>query len=157
MSPEPIEYRIVLDVQATLQAIRQADGYHYDVAATAVKLDPDQNAETLVAPGGARPFVLIEVHPETWVHHPASQVVLQMPIRLYWVYDTDPAADESLARTFFRGCADLERAIALRPDRGGYARDTRIVNRDYRQRGPQVWVMVDLSIQVDRTFGVPDV
>lgn len=156
MSPEPIEYRIVLDVQTALRGIAVSDGYHYDVVSAAVKLDPDQDVESMVPPDGARPLVIIEVSPETWVYHPASQVVVQMPIRLHWIRHFDSTADESFVQTYFRGCADLERALALRPDRGGLARDTRIVNRAYDKLGGQIWAKVDLSIQVDRTFGAPD-
>lgn len=158
MAPEPIEFQIVQNLQAALQAIAVAGGYHYDVAGAAVKLDPNQDIESLIAPGGARPFIVIEVTPETWQYQPASQVLMTIPVTVYWVTDSDPTSDPSKMQTFFRGCADVERAIAADVTRGGLAVDTRITKRELSKEidGAQVWAVIDTEISLYRTYGAPD-
>jgi hypothetical protein len=156
--PEPNEYQIVLNLQTALLAITVVGGYHYDVAALAVKLDPNQDVEALLAPAGPRPFVVLEVKPERWEYFPASQLRLVLPVTIYWVHDSDPTVDLSRLRTYLRGCADVERAIAVDITRGGRAVDTRIVKRthDAIGDGAQVWAVVDTEIITHRTFGAPD-
>lgn len=154
--PEPIEYLIVRNLQTALLAIAVASGYHFTVAALAVKLDPNQDVESIIAPDGPRPFVIIEVNPETREYAPASQTTLRIPIRIHWIHDSDPTVDESFLQTFYRGCADIERAVAVDTGRGGRATDTRLVACAYDTLGAQVWAKVDLLIKVDRTYGAPD-
>lgn len=158
MPPEPIELQVIQHLQAALQAITIAGGYHYDVAAAAVKLDPNQDVEALLAPGGARPFIVIDVAPETWQYEPASQVLLALPLTIHWVQDSDPTVDLSRLQTYLRGCADVERAIAVDVTRGGLAADTRIVKRvqNTEADGALVWAALDVEITVHRTYGAPD-
>jgi len=158
MAPEPIDYLVIRNLQTALLLMTVATGYHFDVAALAVKLDPNQDVEAIIAPEGPRPFLILEVTPETWEYVPASQVVLSLPVRIHWIADSDPTVDESFVETFFRGCADIERAIAPDHTRGGHATDTRIVTRAYDTLfgGAQVWAKVDLLIRIDRTYGQPD-
>jgi hypothetical protein len=153
---DAVEYLIIRDLQTTLRAIAVSAGYHFDVSSVAVKLDPNQDVESIIAPNGARPLMIVEVNPEKFEYHPASQVVIVMKPRIHWINDSDPTVDESFVQTYFNGCADIERAVAKRPNRGGYATDTTIVGREYDTLGAQVWAKVDLNIRVDRTFGAPD-
>jgi hypothetical protein len=155
--PEPIEYQVVRNLQAALAGIRVSDGYHFTVGATAVKLDPNVDVERLIAPDGPRPFVLIEITEDAWQYEPAEQVRLGFPITIHWVSESDPAFDESFDQTYFRGCADIERAIAKDPGRGGLASDTRITGRSYDTLGTsQVWAIVKTRITLRRTYGQPD-
>ena len=158
MAPEPIDYQIVRNLQTALQAIAVGSGYHYTVAATAVKLDPNQNVEALIAPDGPRPFIVLELTPETWAYYPASQVRVVMSLTIHWVSESIPTTDESRLQTYLRGCADVERAMAIDVTRGGLAVDTRIVKRafDTAIDGAQVWAMVDVALSLHRTFGAPD-
>lgn len=156
---EPREYLIIRALQASLQAIAQVDGYHYDVTSVAVKLDPNQDVESLINPGGPRPIIILQVTSEDWKYLPASQVELKMPVRVHWIHESDAAVDESWLRTYYRGCSDVERAVAQDNSRGGYARETRVVDRSYAQDptgGSRVWAQIDLSVYVDRSFGEPD-
>lgn len=155
---EPIEFRIVQNLQADLRAIGVADGYHIPITDVAVKLDPNHAVDTINAPDGARPLVLIEVNPESWIYEPTSQVKLIMPITVHWVSESDPTDDESRMRTYFRGCADVEKAIAVDLSRGGLAVDTRIEKRtfDTAVDGSQVWARIELRIQLHRTYGQPN-
>ena len=159
MALEAREYLIVRHLQSALQQITVASGYHYDVAAIAVKLDPNHAVETLLAPAGPRPFVLIEVKPDRWDYFPSMQVRIVMPITLHWVSEAQPLDDESRMQLYFRGCADVERAIMADISRGGNATDTRVLTRvlDTTNEGTQAWARIDTEIRVNRRYGSPDV
>lgn len=157
--PEPIDFQIVQSVQQALQAIAVAAGYHYDVVATAVKLDPNQAVEELVAPDGPRPFVLIELPPfPPPEYHPAMQIRKVLPLTIHWVSDSTPTDDTSRLKTFCRGLADVERAIAVDVTRGGLAYDTRIGQQslDMSVGGAQVWAVTEVQVLIHRTYGAPD-
>ena len=160
MPAEPREYLILRNLQQALLAIAVASGYHYDVKALAVKLDPNHNVEDLIAPEGPRPFVILELRAERWVYYPANVMNLVLPWTIHWVHDSDPTIDEDRVRMFFRGCADVEAAIVPATGRGGLAIDTRIVNRELQKNGPddgsQVWAAIDLEIKLERTYGQPN-
>lgn len=161
--PEPIEFLIIQNLQAALQGITVAGGYHYDVQATLVKLDPNQNVEALVA-DKPRPFVVIDVVPERWQYLASGQVRVVMPLVVYWVGDSHPDADEmpdqdeSRLRTYLRGCADVEKAIAPDYRRGGYATDTKIVKQTFNGEldGRDVWAAIELEVLVHRVYGSPN-
>ena len=156
--PEPIEYLIVRDVQTALLAATVAGGYHYGIAATAVKLDPNHKAEELVAPAGPRPYVLIEVLPDEWQYAPSNDATLATKLNVHWVHDTDPTADEDLLHRFYKGCADVERALTQDISRGGRAVDTRITSRACGREtdSAQVWATVAVEIHQVRTCGAPN-
>lgn len=158
MSPEPIEFQIVQHLQAALLAMTVAGGYHYTMAASAVKLDPNSDIESLIAPNGPRPFSIIELGKQVREYQPSEQVRLVIPLVIHWVSDSSPTDDASRMQTFFRGVADVERAIAADVTRGGLAVDTRIVSPtfDTSSDGAQVWAQIDTEITIYRTYGVPD-
>ena len=156
---EPIEWLVLQDLQTALRAIAISDGYHFDVQALAVKLDPDQKVEDLIAPGGPRPFLILQPQPDTWDYRERpAQAHIILPITVHWISDTVQTDDDSRLRTFLRGCADIEQAIARDITRGGLAVDTRIVKRelDLAVGGSQVWAMVDVEIALRRTYGAPN-
>lgn len=159
--PEPIELLILQNLQAALGAIDAyaGTGYHYTVAGTAVKLDPNHEVDELIAPEGPRPFVVLEAKPEIWqmVEAPLG-LRLVLPVTIHWVHESDPVKDADRMTVYYRGCADIERAIAVDLSRGGRAVDTRIVRRTFEAEpdSAQVWAMVDVEIPVYRTYGQPD-
>lgn len=154
---EPRELQVLQHLQAALQAISVAGGSYYDLAALAVKLDPNVNVESLIAPDGPRPFIVLEWKPDAWEYAPASQLRLTLKPVVHWVSESVPTDDTSRLQTFLRGCADVERAIAQDTSRGGLAVDTRIVGRtlDLAVDGAQVWAVVDVEIHTRRTYGSP--
>lgn len=157
--PEPSEYLIVRNLQTALLAIAVASGYHFGVAALTVKLDPNHDVESLIAPDGPRPFVIIEVKPDTWEYTHANRIArLVLPMTIHWVSDSDPTVDESRLQTYFQGCSDVERAIAKDISRGGLAIDTRILTRTYDTvvDGKQIWAQVHIEISTKRIYGQPD-
>lgn len=156
--PEPIEYRVVLSIQAALQAITIAGGYHYDVVSAAVKLDPNVAVETLINPGGTRPLILIEVNPVEWEYQPAHRTKVRLPLTVHWVKDSTPTDDTSRMLAFFRGCADIEKAITVDITRGGLASDTRITREtfDTAVEGSRVWAQVEMTAHLHRTYGSPN-
>lgn len=154
---EPLELRLVQAVQTAIRAITVAGGYFYTVEADAVKLDPNASVEELMRPNGDRPFVLIEVQPDEWEYSPANQCKLITRLVLHWVSDSTPTDDTSRLQTYYRGCADLEKALAADISLGGLAVDVRITERsvDYQLNGAQVWAKVAVDIRSHRTVGVP--
>jgi len=158
MTP-PIEYAIVADVQGALHGIAVAAGYHADLAATAVKLDPNHKIEDLIAPGGPRPFAILEVLPGSWAYDESPlQVTRILPITVHYITDSDPTDDTSRIRVFFESAADVERAIAGDVTRSGLASLTTIksTNYDTNPDGSQIWTRMELEILYRRTFGAPD-
>lgn len=157
---DPIEYTIVRHLQAALGAMTVAGGYHYAVAAVVVKLDPNHDVEALVPPDGPRPFVLIQLAPERWAYQKANRIGLGLAVLIHWVGEATLTADESRMLTYFRGCADVERAIAVDISRGGLAVDTKITKRTCDESpgntGARVWAILDVEIPLYRTYGAPD-
>ena len=156
---EPTEYRILANLQAALQQITVGGGYHYDVHGTAVKLDPNQDVEALIEPGAPRPFIVIEVLAEDWDYFDKPDgLLLSLPMTIHWVHDTSPDQDVSRMQTYFRGCADVEKAITVDRGRGGLATETLIRKRAFEAAvdGSQVWAMVDITIKLYRTYGQPN-
>lgn len=155
--PEPIDYQVLLNLQTALQAITTAGGYHHTVAATAVKLDPNQNVQALIAPGGPRPFIVIEMKPERREYQPSRRVQIVLPWTVHVVHDADVTSDVSRARTHARASADVEQAVAVDLTRGGRAIDTRVITSELGGTdGEEVWTMVDLEIALIRTYGSPN-
>lgn len=155
--PEPIDHRVVLHIQAAIQAISVASGYYYDVVDANVKLDPDHGVETLDRPDVVPPIVLIEPRPDDFVYTPANQLRVVYGWRIHWFADADVTSDPSRVLTYARGCADVEKAIAVDVTRGGLAVDTRIVRRepDFGMAGSRVWAALDVDVIVHREFGSP--
>ncbi len=155
--PEPIEYRIVQNLQAALLAITVTAGYHYDVAALAVKLDANHSVEDLIGDSALRPFYILEVLADRFTYQPANRVWVAMPITVHAVHDSDLTVDEDWVRTYFRLVADIEQAIATDLTRGGLATDTRVTSREFQMfTGSQVWAKVTGLINVPRAYGAPN-
>lgn len=155
---EPREYRIVRNLQAALAAMTVAGGYFYDVAATAVKLDPDHDVQALIAPDGPRPFLVLDVASEKWQYAQAHEIKLVLPVTVHWIGESDPTVDEDRVRMFYRASADVEQSVAVDISRGGLAADTRIVWRQLVEtvEGPQVWAQIRLEIHLHRQYGQPN-
>ena len=156
--PEPISFRIVQDLQTALRAIAIADGYFYDVESVAVKLDPNSAISAIQAPNAPRPLLLIQVDPERREYQPANEVRMVLPVVINWVSESDATDDDSRMQTFFRGCADVEQAIAQDLSRGGLVIDTRIVrciNNDDID-GSQVWAQIEIEMPLFRQYGRPN-
>lgn len=157
MPLDPVELRIIQNLQAALLAISVAGGYHHDVAGFAVKLDPNVDVESLLGELKLRPFAILELTPDAFEYSPSNMVRIEMPATVHFVNDSDPADDASWLGEFTRLCADVEQAIALDTQRGGLAIDTRIESREYHTfGGQQVWAMVKLKVTLRRTYGAPN-
>lgn len=153
---EPLEFRIVQNLQAALRSITVANGYHYDINSLAVKLDANHDVETLIT-DQTRPFLILELRPDRYEYYPAEQMRLLMPFVVHAVNDTDPKVDNDMLRTYLRLCADVEKAIAIDESRATLATDTRIFEREMHELdGQQVWAMVKGEIREHRTYGAPN-
>jgi hypothetical protein len=154
---EPTELLIVQNLQAALQGISVAAGYHYDVASLAVKLDPNQRVEDLLGETAARPFYVLELTPDEWEYSPSKMVLVRMPATIHAVHVADTTDDAAWLQTYLRLCADVEQAIAVDISRGGRAIDTRITSRDFHSfGGGEVWARVQTTTSVRRNYGVPN-
>lgn len=164
---EPIDFRILQNLKRALQAIAVNAGFYYDVDDAAVKLDAEHGVEEMWEPTGPRPFVVIELRPEAWEYHASGEVLYTMPMTVNWVHtpaspadallgEPMPPQDEDRMQMYFRGLADVEKAIAADTSRGGLAVDTRITDRRWNpvNDGNDVWAEVDLELRVYRTYGV---
>lgn len=162
---EPIEYRIVGNMQTALRAISIAGGYHHDVKEVAVRLDADSQVEDLIAkagPGdvvstGPRPFIILEVNSFNPNFMPARQILNRMSFSVHMANDTDPKEDGARLKVFMRMCADIEQALDVDHTRGGLASDTKLTERvraDYE--GQLVWAICRGEVRVHRTYGEPN-
>lgn len=167
-SSEPREYRILANLAAAIAGASLEGGYYYALDDRAVRLDVEAGMEELLAAGAPRPFVLIEVGDEPWEYFADGEIRLELPVDVYWVHSGRPPADALLgepgpieldyrAKVYWRGCADVERAIAVDPGRGGDAVDTRIVGRSWEAPvdGQDVWAHLKLRIKLHRRLGDP--
>ena len=143
--------------------ISVAGGYHYDLAAMAVKLDPNHEMEDLIpganSPvGPPRPFALLDLSaPDVFEYGQSNQVIVLRPFTVVWVHDSDVSDDDSLLNTYFRGLADVEKALATDITRGALASDTRILSREMREpEGREVWALVSGQVRSHRTYGAPN-
>lgn len=155
---EPIEFQILENVQTALRGISTTSGYYSDIVDEAVKLDPDVDAETLRGRQSMWPFIFLQPMPEEWIYEGMPNGLrLEWPLKIHWVNDTDGTDDAAKARAFFRGCADVERAITRDISRGGLAIDHRIRTRAFNlsDDGTVVWAEIDTVIRVRRTYGTP--
>lgn len=155
--PDPTEYQVVRSLQTALLAIAVASGYHYDVAALAVKLDANSDVESLVGDSPLRPFYVLEVLPDSFTYKPANRVDVVLPIAIHAIHGSDPTVDEDWWRTYFRLCADAEQALTQDLRRGGLATDTRILSRQAQTfNGSQVWAVLSGEVQIPRIYGAPN-
>ena len=158
---EPLDYRVLLGLQAALEAIKHSAGFFFTVAGSAVKFEPNTDIGGLVLPAGARPFVLIQVLPESWEFFERPDGLRQtLRTRVHWVHESmAPTSDLDRMLTYTRGCADVERALAPSTgDRslGGQAYDVRITGRRLEDTDiSQVWAVLDVSVIFHRTYGRP--
>lgn len=156
---EPLEFRIVQNLQTALRSISVANGYHHDIENLAVKLDPNHEVETIVGDQPLRPFLILELLPDRYDYSEASAgyVLLLMPFRVHAVNDTDPTDDDDMLKTYHRLCADVEQAIAIDETRGDLATDTRIFERGlHEQEGQRVWAILTGEIREHRKYGAPN-
>ncbi len=157
MPLDPIAFRIMQNLQSALKNISVAGGYHHDIAAQAVKLDPNHDVESLIGDEPLRPFIILEYGSQSFEYQPASQIITKIPLSIHAIDDSDPADDDSWMRTYLALCADVEQAIAVDTTRGGLATDTRILNLAvHRIEGREVWAEIACEIRVYRTFGEPN-
>lgn len=171
---EPLEYQILLALQARFQQMSTDAGYFYGVDDSAVHLDPENGVDVLMGPDETgrkvRPFVVIEpVDGEEWNYEPANQLKFVLPVLVHWVHTAVPASDvvtgvpmppsdAARVRLYWRGCADIEKALnrSNDPGLGGLATDVRIVDRKWiggPEVGQDVWAQLTLHVHTRREFG----
>lgn len=155
---EAVGFSVIKNLQEALQAISVAGGYHYDVEAVAVKLDPNQDVEALIGDDAKRPFLVIEVHPSVFTYQAARRVSVETPVTIHAVHDSEATDDDSWLQTFMRLCADVEKAIAIDIRRGGLATIHVVEGCEFQTfGGSQVWAMVKTRIRLERVYGTPSV
>lgn len=150
------DYLAVKNLQAALLLIAVDAGYHFDVASTAVKLDPDHAMSAIAAADGPRPLLMITLADvDKFEYQPSKRVKITLPLRIHWIADSTPTDDNDRIATFFAAADDIERAVSVDLGRGGYATDTRIVGRtlDTQIDGVPIWATVDVELIINRTYG----
>lgn len=158
--PEPIEYRALVNLQAALAGIKVSAGYFYSVASSAVRLDPDVDAEALILENnGPRPFVLVQLDdPQDEYFEKPDGLRVTLPVMVHWIHETDRTVDADRLQVFLRGSADVERAIAptsLDRSLGGLVMDTILRSRSWDAAGTRVWAIFRIDLVLHRTYGNP--
>lgn len=154
---EPLEFRIVQDLQTALRSISVANGYYHDVENLAVKLDPNHDVESLIGDQAQRPFLILELPADKFNYSGSGQIILSMPFIIHAVNDTDPTDDDDMLRTYMRLCADVEQAIAIEDSRSQLVFSIKINNREiYKLDGQRLWAMLTGEIREHRTYGEPN-
>jgi hypothetical protein len=166
MPAEPHDYRLLANLKAALQAIAVSAGFYYNVDNAAVKLDAEQGVEEMIAPGGPRPCIFIRLREEQWEYFASGEVRYKVPVTIFWQHtpapladavlgEPSPTQDEDRMRIYYRGVADIEKAIGADSGRNGLSVDTRITDRQWLDVDTQdVWAAVDVELQVYRQYGV---
>lgn len=151
----PIEYQIVRNLQTALMAMTASDGYNYSIAESAVKLDPSYDIESFVGTRPLRPYVVLHVLPEVRSYESsAKRIKLMTPVDIYWVNDAPSVTDDAQMEMYFRGCADVERAITRDLSLGGLASNITIINRERTgPDGAEVRALIHTQILSHRIYG----
>ncbi len=144
------------DLQASLQAMTLAGGYHWDVKPTSVVRDP-VNLE-LVSPTETPFFVLGETEPVKREFFPALQLEDQILVMLYG--RVDGFGQDAKDDAFENVIADIEKALNVDIKRGGHASDTRLRQPFASATGLQNQTMVIFAQPIEvrlemRTYGQP--
>ena len=160
---EALEFQIVQNMQTALRGIKVVDGYHHNLQGISVKLDSESDVEAHLGENAILPWIVIEMTPDDFDHQPSGRVVLTIPFVIHAinstkpVNDLEPKDDDATMRTFYRLCADVERAVEKDHQRGKKAIDTRILSRTMRDRpGEEGWAMLTGEIAEERGYGAPD-
>lgn len=155
---DPLEYQILADLQAALRGISVAGGYHHDVTELAVKLDADATVEDLIGTWAARPFIILELLPETFSYFPGDQIRIVLPFAAHFINDSDPTTDAAMLLEYLKLAADVEKALSADGTRGGLATDTKITARTKRagDEGRLIWATVVGQVLENRTYGSPN-
>lgn len=155
---EAIEYQILLDVQATLQGISVAGGYHHDVAEDAVSMDPQDHMEILRPTLGLSPFFVIEVSPNRTIDYfQADQIREIIPIDITCATETEQTNKLDKLRAFERLCMDVEKALAVDVTRGGLVGHHQIENKQMgiMVGSERVIAIIETTVRLHRTYGEP--
>lgn len=155
---ESIEYQVLLDVQSTLQGISVAGGYHFDVDADAVSLDPQDHMEIMRPTSGLTPFFVIEVSPNRTIEYfQADQIREIVPIDITCAASTEQTDRLDRIRVFERLCKDVETALAVDVTRGGLVGHHQIENKQMgiMVGSDRVFAIVETTVRLHRTYGAP--
>lgn len=170
-SLESREYLIVKALQTALLAISTAAGYHATLPPLAVRLDPENDIESLIAETRARAgtvdrsFALLSFPSDAFDYGAAAgaehgHVVIAMPFNVSWVQRIDPASDDVRLQTLYRIFADVETALeprALLRELSGLATDVRILSRtDINPNSSEIWAVLTGTVRIKRAYGAPN-
>ena len=157
---EPVGYRILLNLQETLEGISKSAGYHFTVAAGAVSVDPLDAVEIIVGRATESPFFVIEAgvggRP---TYQPSNQLIEVLPANINAFANAEAQRDMvARVKTYERLCADIEKAVVVDITRGGLAGDTRIVSKQMNVTSGSLRVVavVQLEMRLRRFYGSPN-
>jgi len=153
---DPRELRILLNIQAALWTLTEANGYGFTIRQGSVVLD----AENIFnVPETRLPFIILEA---TDADDRTFEPALQLIDNFEWVMTcrVDAKGDDPNRRATLghRLHADLERVLVLDIERGGLAADTRLRKPQIftSMSGDQSVIVVQRGLcHVHRTFGEP--
>lgn len=153
---EPIEYRILLNIQDAIQAISTGGGYHFTVDDAAVSIDPVDAIEVILGRTVLDPYFVLEIGSAGRPNYQRSEQMLEIvPVSIIAVANATQLDVVSRVKTYERLCADIEKAVVVDHTRGALATDTRIVNKQMNVNtgSARVVAIVQLEVRVYRQFG----
>jgi len=144
-------------VQAALQAMSVAGGYHWDVKPSSVVRDP---VSLLTVAATETPFfVLGETEPMNRTFFPAMEMEDAILLRLYARVDAPGLEANRKDDAFENLIADIEKALTVDITRGQNAIDTRLHQPEASATGlpnqNMVLVMQPIEIRTHRQYGQP--
>lgn len=157
MATDPLRYRVMQNVQTTLAAIAERDGYHYTIPPGSVYLEP---VDLLQQPSSKLPVLIVAPDDRQ-----TERVFLQQRIRSVFrmlitgiveAEGSDPGRKLAAAERLY---SDIEKALRVDLSRGGLTSATRVFEPDppFLGLGSQLRVIIQQPIDcwIQRDYGSP--
>lgn len=154
--PTPAVLAVLLSLQTALRGIAIASGYFYDVKATSVVLDPQ---DLSAVPTSEVPFLMLDDETGTIEYTTSRPVAVKNDFTVPLLARVDaPGADPDRKRiAAWRLYADVERALAADPQRGGVAQFTYVQWPKFYfglLDETEIYLEIPVRVLLQRTFGV---
>jgi hypothetical protein len=154
--PTPAVLACLLSLQTALRGITIASGYFNDVASTSVVLDPQ---DLSAVPASACPFLMLDTEKGTIEYGTSRPVAVKNDFLVPLLARLEsPGANPDRKRiAAWQFYADVERAVAADPQRGGVAMFTYVQWPTFYfglLDETDIYLEIPVRVLLQRTFGV---
>lgn len=155
-APTPAVLACLLSLQTALRGIAVASGYFYTVLSASVVLDPQ---DLSAVPSDQTPFVMLDIETGTIDYGTSRPVAVKNDFTVPLLVRVDaPGTDPDRKRTAaWQFYADVERAVAADPQRGGAAMFTYVQWPTFHfglLDEPAIYLEIPIRIVLQRSYGV---